>query len=339
MTGENVSETLSPPLAVSLADIEAAAERIKGVAVETPLIESPALNERLGLRVLIKPETLQRVGAFKFRGAYNRLVQLTAEERKAGVVAFSSGNHAQGVALAAKLLGIPALIVMPADAPALKIANTRGYGAEVKLYDRLTESREKIAAAIAEERGSVVVPAFDDPHIIAGQGTAGLELVRQARARGAELDVVVTPTSGGGLLSGISTAVKGLSPGTILYGVEPAGYDDTLVSLRAGRRTPMTPTFRTLCDALETPCPGELTFPILQANVADIAVVTDAEVAEAVRYAFGVLKLVVEPGGSAGLAALLAGKLAPKPGQTVGLVLSGGNVDPELFAKILRGEV
>ena len=179
-----MSETLSPPLAVSLADIEAAAERIKGVAVETPLLETPALNERLGLRVLIKAETLQRVGAFKFRGAYNRLVQLTADERKVGVVAFSSGNHAQGVALAAKLLGIPALIVMPADAPALKIANTRGYGAEVKLYDRLTESREKIAAAIAAERGSVVVPAFDDPHIIAGQGTAGLEMVRQARARG-----------------------------------------------------------------------------------------------------------------------------------------------------------
>jgi threonine dehydratase len=334
-----MSETLSPPLAVSLADIEAAAERIKGVAVETPLLENPALNERLGLRVLIKPETLQRVGAFKFRGAYNRLVQLTPAERKVGVVAFSSGNHAQGVALAAKLLGVPALIVMPSDAPALKIANTKGYGAEIRLYDRLTESREKIAAAIAAERGAVMVPAFDDPHIIAGQGTAGLELVRQARARGAELDVVITPTSGGGLLSGVSTAVKALSPATTLYGVEPAGYDDTLQSLRAGRRTPMTPTFRTLCDALETPCPGELTFPILQANVSDVAVVTDAEVAEAVRYAFGVLKLVVEPGGSVGLAALLAGKIAPQPGQTVGLVLSGGNVDPELFARMLKGEL
>ncbi len=331
-------QTLAKP-AVTLADIEAAAARIAGHAVETPLIESPALNERLGLTVLIKPETLQRVGAFKFRGAYNRLVQLTPEERQRGVVAYSSGNHAQGVALAAKLLGIPALIVMPSDAPALKIANTRGYGAEVKLYDRLTESREKIAAAVAAERGSVVVPAFDDPHIIAGQGTAGLELVRQARARGAELDVVITPTSGGGLLSGISTAVKALSPATLLYGVEPAGYDDTLQSLRAGQRTPMTPTFRTLCDALETPCPGELTFPILQANVEDVAVVTDAEVAEAVRYAFQMLKLVVEPGGSVGLAALLAGKLAPTPGSTVGLVLSGGNIDPELFARILKGEL
>jgi threonine dehydratase len=331
MTGENAT--------VTLADIEAAAERIKGVAVETPLLESPALNARLGLRILMKAETLQRVGAFKFRGAYNRLVQLTADERKAGVVAFSSGNHAQGVALAAQLLGITALIVMPADAPALKIANTRGYGAEVRLYDRLTESREKIAAAIAAERGAVVVPAFDDPRIIAGQGTAGLEMVRQARALGAELDVAITPTSGGGLLSGASTAIKALSPATVIYGVEPAGYDDTLTSLRAGKRTAMTPTFRTLCDALETPCPGELTFPILQANVADVAVVTDAEVAEAMRVAFSMLKLVVEPGGVVGLAALLAGKIAAKPGATVGLVLSGGNVDPELFARVLRGEL
>jgi len=326
-------------LAVSLADIEAAAARIKGVAVETPLLESAALNERAGLRVLIKPETLQRVGAFKFRGAYNRLVQLTDEERKRGVVAFSSGNHAQGVALAAKLLGIPALIVMPADAPKVKADATASYGAEVKFYDRLTESREKIAAAIAAERGAVVVPAFDDPHIIAGQGTAGLELVRQAEARGAELGAVVVPCSGGGLLAGIATAVKALSPKTALIGVEPAGYDDTLKSLQAGKRTPMTPTHRTLCDALETPCPGELTFPILQKTVADVAVVTDAEVAEAMRYAFSVLKLVVEPGGSAALAALLAGKVNTYGATTIGLVLSGGNVDPEQFAQVLRREL
>ena len=327
-------------LAISLADIESAAERIKGWAVETPLVESPALNDRLGLRVLLKLETMQRVGAFKFRGAFNRLVQLSDDEKARGVVAFSSGNHAQGVALAAKLLGIPALIVMPADAPKVKAEATRGYGAEIRFYDRLTESREKIAAAIAQERGAVVVPAFDDPHIIAGQGTAGLELVRQAQARGVEkLDVVVTPCSGGGLLAGVATAVKALSPSTALIGVEPAGYDDTLKSLQAGRRTPMTPTHRTLCDALETPCPGELTFPILQKHVADVAVVTDAEVAEAVRYAFSVLKLVVEPGGSAGLAALLAGKVDTFGGKTVGLVLSGGNVDPDQFGQILRGEL
>jgi threonine dehydratase len=326
-------------LAVTLADIEAAAGRLKGHAVETPLIESAALNERVGLRVLIKPETLQRVGAFKFRGAYNRLVQLTPEERAKGVVAFSSGNHAQGVALAAKLLGIPALIVMPSDAPKVKAQATRGYGAEIRFYDRLTESREKIAAAIAAERGSIVVPAFDDPHIIAGQGTVGLELVRQAEALGVTLGVVVAPCSGGGLLSGVATAVKALSPATAIVGVEPEGYDDTLKSLQAGERRPMTPTKRTLCDALETPCPGELTFPILQRTVADVAVVSDAEVAEAMRYAFSVLKLVVEPGGSAGLAALLAGKVKTFGATTLGLVLSGGNVDPDQFARVLRGEL
>ncbi|MFZ5718835.1 MAG: threonine ammonia-lyase [Pseudomonadota bacterium] len=326
-------------LAVSLADIEAAAGRLKDWAVETPIIESPALNERLGLRVLIKPETLQRVGAFKFRGAFNRLVQLTPEERARGVVAFSSGNHAQGVALAAKLLGIPALIVMPADAPKVKAEATKGYGAEVRFYDRLTESREKIAAAIAEERGAVIVPAFDDPHIIAGQGTAGLELVRQARALGTELGVVVAPCSGGGLLAGVATAVKALSPDTAVIGVEPEGYDDTLKSLQAGERRPMTPTHRTLCDALETPCPGELTFPILRRTVADVAVVSDAEVAEAVRYAFRTLKLVVEPGGAAGLAAFLAGKVKTFGAETAGLVLSGGNVDPDQFGQILRGEL
>lgn len=325
-------------LAVSLADIEAAAARLKGVAVETPLIESPALNERLGLRVLIKAETLQRVGAFKFRGAYNRLAQLSPEERKRGVVAFSSGNHAQGVALAAKLLGIPALIVMPADAPKVKAEATAGYGAEVKFYDRLTESREKIAAAIAQERGAVVVPAFDDPHIIAGQGTAGLELMAQAQARGVTPGAVIVPCSGGGLLAGIATAVKALSPQTALIGVEPEGYDDTLKSLQAGVRTPMTPTHRTLCDALETPCPGELTFPILKATVADVAVVTDAEVVEAMRVAFSTLKLVVEPGGSAGLAALLAGKVKTSA-DAVALVLSGGNVDPDQFARVLRREL
>jgi threonine dehydratase len=325
-------------LAVSLADIEAAAARLKGVAVETPLIESPALNERLGLRVLIKAETLQRVGAFKFRGAYNRLVQLSPEERKRGVVAFSSGNHAQGVALAAKLLRIPALIVMPADAPKVKAEATAGYGAEVKFYDRLTESREKIAAAIAQERGAVVVPAFDDPHIIAGQGTAGFELMAQAQARRVTPGAVIVPCSGGGLLAGIATAVKALSPQTALIGVEPEGYDDTLKSLQAGVRTPMTPTHRTLCDALETPCPGELTFPILKATVADVAVVTDAEVAEAMRVAFSTLKLVVEPGGSAGLAALLAGKVKTSA-DTVALVLSGGNVDPDQFARVLRREL
>ena len=326
-------------MSVSFADIEAAAARIKGHAVETPLIESPALNERLGLRVLIKPETLQRVGAFKFRGAYNRLVQLSADERKRGVVAFSSGNHAQGVALAAKLLGMRALIVMPSDAPAIKVANTRGYGAEIKLYDRLTENREAIAAAVSAERGAVVVPAFDDPHIIAGQGTVGLELMRQAQVLGLQPDVVITPVGGGGLMAGTATAVKALSPKTAMVGVEPEAFDDTLRSLQAGERIVTKPTGRSLCDALESPAPGELTFPVLMKTVADIALVSDAEVAEAMRYAFSTLKLVVEPGGSVGLAALLAGKVKLFGGKTVGLVLSGGNVDPDLFARVVRGEI
>jgi threonine dehydratase len=326
-------------MSVTLGDIEAAAARLNGLAVETPLIESPALNERLGLRVLIKPETLQRVGAFKFRGAYNRLVQLSNDEKRRGVVAFSSGNHAQGVALAAKLLGVPALIVMPADSPKVKVEATEGYGAQIRFYDRLTESREAIAAEIAAERGSVVVPSFDDPHIIAGQGTVGLELVRQAQALGVELGVVTAPISGGGLLSGIATAVKALSPATAIVGVEPAGFDDTLQSLQKGERVTVRPQHRSLCDALESPAPGELTFPILQKTVADVATVTDAEVAEAMRYAFSTLKLVVEPGGSAGLAALLAGKAKTFGKATVGLVLSGGNVDPDLFARVIRGEL
>ncbi|MBS0333178.1 MAG: threonine/serine dehydratase, partial [Proteobacteria bacterium] len=244
------------PVSLTFADVQAAARRIAGQAVRTPLVESPALNERIGGRVLLKLETQQRVGAFKFRGAYNRLVQLDAEQRKAGVVAFSSGNHAQGVALAAKLLGMPAIIVMPADAPALKVANTRGYGAEVRLYDRLTESREGIAAEIAASRGAVVVPAFDDPHIAAGQGTAGLELLEQAKAVGAELDLLVSPVGGGGLMAGVSVVMKELSPKTQLWAAEPSAYDDLAQSLARGERVTVKPTTRTLCDALESPSTG-----------------------------------------------------------------------------------
>lgn len=326
-------------MTVTLPDIEAAAARLAGHAIETPLIESHALNERLGRRVLIKPETLQRVGAFKFRGAYNRLAQLSPQQAQTGVVAYSSGNHAQGVALAARLLGIPALILMPSDAPTVKIEATRGYGAQVQLYDRLTENREALAATVAAERGAVIVPSFDDRDIIAGQGTIGLELVRQAAARGAELGVVAAPIGGGGLMAGLSTTVKALSPSTAIVGVEPEGFDDTLRSLQKGERINIKPTTRSLCDALESPAPGELTFPILQKTVADIAVVSDAEVAEAMRYAFAVLKLVVEPGGAVGLAALLAGKVKIGTEGAAGLVLSGGNVDPELFAQVLRREI
>lgn len=325
-------------MSVTFVDIGAAAARLEGQAVHTPLVHSPALDEQAGARVLIKPETLQRVGAFKFRGAYNRLVQLSPAARERGVVAFSSGNHAQGVALAARLLGMPAVIVMPSDAPGVKVAATRGYGAEVRFYDRMTESREAIAAELADERGAVIVPAFDDEQVIAGQGTVGLELVRQAEAMGERLDLVACPVGGGGLIAGASIAIKTLSPHTQIVGAEPEGYDDTRRSLAAGERIAVTPQRRTLCDALESPAPGELTFPIVQANVSGIAAVSDAEVAEAMRTAFSTLKLVVEPGGCAALAALLAGKLDAR-GRTVGVILSGGNVDHELFARVLHGEL
>ncbi|THD51392.1 threonine/serine dehydratase [Phenylobacterium sp.] len=325
-------------MSVTFADVQAAAERLKGHAVETPLFESPALNERLGGRVLLKLETMQRVGAFKFRGAYNRLVQLDAEQRKAGVVAFSSGNHAQGVALAAKLLGMPAMIVMPSDAPAIKVEATRGYGAEIRLYDRINESREAISDEIAKSRGAVVVPAFDDPHIAAGQGTAGLEMMAQAKAANAVFDTLVSPVGGGGLLSGISLVVKELSPKTEIWGAEPSVYNDLAQSLASGAKVTIKPSTRTLCDALESPSTGDVTWPILKANLTGAVGLTDPEVAEAMRYAFQTLKLVIEPGGSVGLAALLTGKVDAR-GKTTGVVVSGGNVDPALFAKILRGEI
>jgi threonine dehydratase len=325
-------------LSVTIDDVRAAAGRLAGHAVRTALVESPALNERVGGRVLIKPETLQRVGAFKFRGAYNRLVQLSPEARRRGVVAFSSGNHAQGVALAARLLDVPAVIVMPADAPGVKVEATRGYGAEIRLYDRAREDREAIAAGIAAERGAVVVPAFDDQHIVAGQGTVGLELIEDARSLAGRLDLAAYPVGGGGLIAGGSVSIKALSPATEVWGVEPALFDDTRRSLAAGKRLSVSPGGRSLCDALESPSPGKITFPILQANVSGVATVTDAEAAEAMRYAFSTLKLVVEPGGSVALAALLAGKLDAK-GRTTGIVLSGGNVDPELFARVIRGEI
>jgi threonine dehydratase len=324
--------------AVALRDVEWAAERLAGHALVTPLIESPALNERLGGRVLVKPETLQRVGAFKFRGAYNRLSRLSGPQRKTGVVAFSSGNHAQGVALAARLLSMPALIVMPSDAPAVKVEATRAYGAEVRFYDRATDDREALAEAAAAERRAVIVPAFDDPLIIAGQGTIGLEIAAQAQALGAPLDLLLGPVGGGGLMSGVSLAMAARSPATRLFGVEPADYDDTRRSLEAGERRGAPPAPRSLCDALESPMPGRLTFPILQAHLAGVLAVTDAEVAEAMRYAFATLKLVVEPGGAVALAALLAGKL-PLEGRTAAIILSGGNVDPGLYARVLAGDL
>ena len=329
---------MTDKLAIAFADIQDAAARLAGHAVRPPLIESPTLNARLGGRVLLKPETLQRAGAFKFRGAYNRLFQLSDEERKRGVVAFSSGNHAQGVALAARLLGCPALIVMPSDSPAVKVEVTRGFGAEIRFYDRFTEDRVAIADQIAAERGCVVVPSYDDPHIIAGQGTAGLELVEQARAVGLELDKVLSPVGGGGLIAGVSTAVKALSPATQVWGAEPAGFDETRRSLASGKRETIDPAARSICDALLTPIPGELTWPINRRNLSGIVAVTDAEVAEAMRYAFSTLKLVIEPGGCVALTAALTGKVDLK-GQSAAIICSGGNVDPALYARVLNGEL
>jgi threonine dehydratase len=322
-------------MSVTIEDINDAARRIEGVAVRTPLMESPALEARIGARVLIKAETFQRVGAFKFRGAYNRLSRLTEDERKRGVVAFSSGNHAQGVALAGRALDMPVLIVMPSDAPKVKAEATRNYGAEIRFYDRARESREEIAAQLARERGAVVVPAFDDPFVIAGQGTAGLEIVEQARDMGERITQVIGPVGGGGLMSGVSIAVKANLPWAQIWGVEPEGFDDTRRSLEAGKRVGAPPAPRSLCDALESPMPGEITFPILKANLAGVVTVDDAEVAEAMRFAFQELKLVVEPGGSVALAALLAAKVRAEPAGASVIILSGGNVDPALYGRIL----
>jgi len=317
-----------------LADVRAAAARLAGHARRTPLLAGTPLDELAGGRVLLKLETLQHTGSFKFRGAYNRLAQLDAAQRAAGVVAFSSGNHAQGVAAAARLLGIRATIVMPADAPRVKMLNTLALGAEVIEYDRLRESREAIAARLAAERGAVLVPSFDDPHVIAGQGTAGLEIVEQAAEAGVALDDVLVCASGGGLVAGIALAVQGLSPATRVWTVEPEGHDDHRRSLAAGRRVANDPGTRSFCDALLAPEPGVLTFEINRRRLAGGLAVSDAEVRAAIAYAARTLKLVVEPGGAVALAAVLCGRFAAH-GRSVAVVLSGGNIDDALLREVL----
>ncbi len=309
-----------------------AARQIDGVAVRTPLIESLALNAVVGGRVLMKAENLQRAGAFKFRGAYNRISRLNTEQKARGVVAFSSGNHAQGVAAAAALVGTSAIIVMPSDSPRVKVEGVIGFGGEVRLYDRWTESREAIGAAIAAERGSVLVPPFDDPFIIEGQGTVALEMLDQADA---PMDQLLCGASGGGLMAGINLVMAERSPQTKVIVVEPEAYDDTARSLAAGERVGHPQGPPSICDALMSPMPGVLTWPINR-RLAGALTVSDAEVAEAVRFAFRHLKLVVEPGGAVSLAALLSGKSETK-GRTTGIVLSGGNVDAVLYGEILEG--
>lgn len=329
-------ETPRPALAIAYEDVLSAAETIAGVAVRTPLLEYPALNERIGSRVLVKFEGAQITGSFKFRGAYNRLARLNATERAAGVVAWSSGNHAQGVAAAARRLGISATIVMPADAPAIKMANTRAMGAEVLPYDRHTQSREAIATALAEERGATLVPSFDDPFIIAGQGTIGLEILEQAEAAGAAVERVLVCCGGGGLVAGTAVAIKQTAPEVRIYPVEPAAFDDTARSLASGQRETVDPSARSICDALLAPSPGVLTLPINRALLSGGLSVSDDEVRATMRYGFEVLKLVIEPGGSVALAALLHGKL-PATGGTTVVVVSGANVDPGFYAGVLAG--
>ena len=317
-----------------IAEIEAAAARLAGVVRRTPLLAGTPLDEALGGRLLFKAECLQRTGSFKLRGAYNRLVQLDAERRRAGVVAFSSGNHAQGVAAAAKMLGIAATIVMPSDAPAIKLANTRALGAEVVLYDRFKGDREAIARRLVGERGATLVPAYDDPHVVAGQGTAGFELMQQAAELGLTPDQVLVPTSGGGLTAGTAIAVRALAPRAVVHGVEPEAFDDTRRSLAAGKLLRNPPEARSICDALQSSPPGILTFAINRELLAGILTVSDVEVQAAMARAFRDLKLVVEPGGAVAFAAALAGRV-PLAGRTTAIVLSGGNVDTETFAAAL----
>ena len=318
----------------SIADIDAAAKQLAGVAVRTPLINAPALDDRLGARVFLKAETLQRTGSFKFRGAYNKISSVPVERCAAGVVAYSSGNHAQGVAAAAKLLGLGATIVMPSDAPHLKRERTAALGAEIVLYDREKEDRAAIAKKIVSERGATLVPPYDDPLIIAGQGTIGREIVEDLDRLGVKPETVVVGASGGGLAAGISLYVKARVPSAKFYTVEPEGFDDTLRSFKSGQREHNERMRGTICDALMTNTPGELTFPINRELIGEGLIASDIEVAAAVRYAFNELKLVVEPGGAIGLAALLAGKLDVRGKVVVG-VLSGGNVDAELFSKLI----
>ena len=325
------SELLPKP-----SDVRGAAERLTGHAVETPLLRADAFDELIGGRLLLKAEPLQRTGSFKFRGACNRLLQLDPAARARGVVTYSSGNHAQAVAATARLVGVPAVIVMPRDAPEVKIAGTRRHGAEIVLYDRASEAREALGKRIAEERGATLVKPYDDFNVIAGQGTVGHEIVRQCKAFGCRPDAVVVPAGGGGLMAGTSLAIADAWPETRLHTAEPQGYDDHAMSFEQGRRVGVSGAQgQSFCDALLAPKPGALTFPINVERVQSGVAVSDAEVGAAMRAAFLHLKLVVEPGGAVALAAVLAGKIATA-GRTVVAVLSGGNVDPATFRAVLN---
>ncbi len=315
-------------------DIVEASQRLKGRAVRTPLVRSDVLDEMTGGRIFLKPECLQRTGSFKFRGAWNFISRLNARDNSGGVVAYSSGNHAQGVAAAARMMGIPALIVMPEDAPAIKKRNTIALGAEIVTYDRFGENREEIGDAIASERSAQLVPPYEHPWIIAGQGTAGLELVEDLEELGETLDTMLVCTGGGGLTAGVALTVQAMVPDAKIYACEPEGFDDYGRSLAAGERVSNEPGAMSICDAIVTPTPGELTFSVNQPRLSGGLAVSEDEVRTAVRFAFETLKLVVEPGGAVALAALLAGKIDCTD-KTVAATLSGGNADAEMMLDIL----
>jgi threonine dehydratase len=315
-------------------DVQAAARRLEGVTVRTPLLENQRVNDRLGGRLFLKAECLQRTGSFKLRGAYNFLSLMSEADRRKGVVGWSSGNHAQGLAEAGRLLGVRTTIVMPADAPALKVANTRASGAEIVLYDRVKDSREEIGMGIAARTGATIVPPYDHPWILTGQGTAGLEIAEQARDIGVTLDAVAAPCSGGGLATGVALGVKGLSPGTTVHAGEPAGFDDLARSLASGRKEKNEKLSGSICDALLAPTPGDVTFPLARQVLGPGLVVSDEEVLDAMELAFREFKLVLEPGGAVALAAALTDKL-PVKDRTVAVVCSGGNVDHTTFRRAL----
>jgi threonine dehydratase len=331
MAARNVARGDRPtaPDYLALADVERAAERLSGVAHRTPVLTSRMLDERLGARLHLKAESLQRAGAFKFRGAYNAVACLDDAARARGVCSASSGNHAQALALACRLHRTRATILMPEDAPALKRAATEGYGAEVIGFDRYREDREALLRSLAGQRGAEVVHPYDDPWVMAGQGTVALELLAQA----GELEVIVVPVGGGGLISGCATVIRAQCPAARIVGVEPQAGDDVVRSLQAGRRQEVA-VAPTIADGQQTAAPGERTWPVIQALVDEVVTVSDAEVLETMRICFERLKLVVEPSGATGLAAVLEGRIAVE-GLRVGVVLSGGNADPAVFARAL----
>ncbi|NOX83464.1 MAG: threonine/serine dehydratase [Alphaproteobacteria bacterium] len=320
---------------ITASGVRRAALRIADHIIRTPLIENDFLNDAAGGRVLVKAEVLQHCGSFKARGAYNLISQLSADERKRGVLAWSSGNHAQGVARAARHFGAPATIIMPTDTPKLKIEKVRTMGAEIIFYDRYTEDREEIAKPIQRERAMVLAPSYDHPDIIEGQGTLALETIDEVHARGLALDAFIACCGGGGLTSGCATLLEEASPETAVWIAEPEGFDETWASIQSGERQRADVTKRTICDAIATPTPGRLTLPIMQRLVRGGVSLTEDEVGQAMVFAYKYLKLVVEPGGAVALAAILTGKFNAA-GKTTAITLSGGNVDPSLFADILQ---